>query len=93
MQKRRFIQAFGLALAALTATSGAMAQQWKPTHPINLIVPWAAGYLFYVAVSHLVWSEASPHGRGWPIGLVQAAVISGLGYFLLCIHELEGPSR
>jgi tripartite-type tricarboxylate transporter receptor subunit TctC len=26
-----------------TATAGACAQQWKPTRPINLIVPWAAG--------------------------------------------------
>jgi len=25
------------------AAGGAMAQQWKPTRPINLIVPWAAG--------------------------------------------------
>ena len=34
-----------VALAALlAATSGsAFAQSWKPTHPINLIVPWAAG--------------------------------------------------
>src|SRR5215470_16904624 len=31
------------------------------------IVPWAAAYLFYVAVCHLVWSQVSPHGRGWPI--------------------------
>ena len=32
-------------LAALLATSasGAFAQNWKPTRPINLIVPWAAG--------------------------------------------------
>lgn len=29
-------------IAALTITSGAMAQ-WKPTKPINVIVPWAAG--------------------------------------------------
>jgi hypothetical protein len=40
------------------------------------ILPAAAGYVFYVAVSHLVWSEASPNGRGWPVGLVQAAAIS-----------------
>ncbi len=33
-----------LAAALLaSAASGALAQQWKPTHPINLIVPWAAG--------------------------------------------------
>jgi tripartite-type tricarboxylate transporter receptor subunit TctC len=33
------------ALAALlaVASSGALAQNWKPTRPINLIVPWAAG--------------------------------------------------
>jgi tripartite-type tricarboxylate transporter receptor subunit TctC len=33
------------ALAALLAlaSSGALAQNWKPTRPINLIVPWAAG--------------------------------------------------
>ncbi len=33
------------ALAALLATSAgsAFAQNWKPTRPINLIVPWAAG--------------------------------------------------
>ena len=26
-----------------SAAAGALAQQWKPTRPINLIVPWAAG--------------------------------------------------
>ena len=33
------------ALAAIlaVASSGALAQSWKPTRPINLIVPWAAG--------------------------------------------------
>ena len=33
------------ALAAIlaVASSGALAQNWKPTRPINLIVPWAAG--------------------------------------------------
>ena len=38
--------------------------------------PWASLYVFYVALSHLVWSEASAQGRGWPIGLLQAAAIS-----------------
>jgi len=33
-----------LLAALLSASAGSvMAQQWKPTHPINLIVPWAAG--------------------------------------------------
>jgi tripartite-type tricarboxylate transporter receptor subunit TctC len=42
MQKRLFLSA--AAAAALLAVAGpAAAQNWKPTHPINLIVPWAAG--------------------------------------------------
>ena len=32
-----------LAAVLASACSGAFAQNWKPTHPINLIVPWAAG--------------------------------------------------
>jgi hypothetical protein len=49
--------------------------------------PWiwtaAAAYAFYVALSHLVWSEASPNGRGWPMGLLQAAGISLVGLWML----------
>lgn len=49
--------------------------------------PWVltatAIYLFYAAVSHVIWSEASPHGRGWPIGVAQAIVITGIGVLLL----------
>ncbi len=49
--------------------------------------PWiwsaAAAYLFYVALSHLIWSEASPHGRGWLTGLAQAAGFLLLGVLLL----------
>ena len=40
------------------------------------IVRFAAGYLFYAAIAHLVWSEASPNGRGWVIGLAQAAALA-----------------
>lgn len=47
------------------------------------IVPFAAGYLFYVAVSHFVWSEASPHGRGWRAGLLEAAGFSVAALLLL----------
>ena len=43
MQKRFFLQAVSVAVAALAAAGPASAQQWKPTRPINLIVPWAAG--------------------------------------------------
>lgn len=56
--------------------------------------PWiwtaAAAYVFYVAVSHLVWSEASPNGRGWPMGLLQAAGISGIGVWLLRRGRIRG---
>jgi len=49
--------------------------------------PWipraAAAYVFYVALSHLVWSEASPNGHGWPVGLAQAGAISVPGWLLL----------
>src|SRR6476659_7234030 len=42
MNKRFFLHA--LAAGAVIAAAGpAAAQNWKPTRPINLIVPWAAG--------------------------------------------------
>jgi tripartite-type tricarboxylate transporter receptor subunit TctC len=43
MHKRYFLKAVSLAAAAIAVATPAMAQQWKPTRPINLIVPWAAG--------------------------------------------------
>jgi len=57
------------------------------------ILPAAAGYVFYVALSHLVWSEASPHGKGWPVGLAQAAAISIPGLLLLRAARAKPPSR
>jgi hypothetical protein len=51
---------------------------------------WAAAYLFYVAASHLVWSEVSPHGRGWLVGLAQALVISLFGALLLRVGVRSG---
>jgi len=58
------------------------------------IVPWTAGYLFYTALCHIVWSEVSPHGRGWPIGFVQAIVISAVGFLLLrAAKPKEGGAR
>jgi hypothetical protein len=51
------------------------------------IIPAAAAYVFYVALSHLVWSEASPHGNGWPVGLLQAVLISVPGILLLRAHR------
>ena len=41
---KRTLMAAGLvALLALTGAPAASAQQWKPTRPITIIVPWAAG--------------------------------------------------
>ena len=51
------------------------------------ILPCAAGYLFYVALSHLIWSEASRNGHGWPSGLAQALAISIPGVLLLRAHR------
>lgn len=42
MQKRFFLHALAASLA-LAAALPAAAQNWKPSRPINLIVPWAAG--------------------------------------------------
>jgi tripartite-type tricarboxylate transporter receptor subunit TctC len=42
VKKRQFIQLAGAALATIAVATPAFAQ-WKPTRPINLIVPWAAG--------------------------------------------------
>jgi len=47
------------------------------------ILPVAAVYVFYVALSHLIWSEASPNGHGWLAGLAQALVLSIPGVLLL----------
>jgi len=47
------------------------------------ITPCAAIYLFYVALSHLIWSEVSANGQGWAVGLAQAAAISVPGALLL----------
>ena len=53
------------------------------------IVPAAAGYAFYVALSHLVWSEASPNGRGLAVGIAQAALFSIPGLLLLRAHRRQ----
>jgi hypothetical protein len=58
--------------------------------------PWivraAAGYAFYVAVSHLIWSAVSPKGNGWLVGLTLAALFSIPG-FLLLRAERQWPTR
>lgn len=55
---------------------------WAAWTDRRWIVPWAVAYVFYAALSHLIWSEASPDGRGWPIGLAQALGMSLVGVLL-----------
>jgi hypothetical protein len=55
------------------------------------VVPAAAAYVFYVALSHLVWSEASPNGNGWRVGVAQAVAISIPGFLLLRAQRREPP--
>ncbi len=43
MHARTFIKTCGAAAVALLLAGAAQAQNWKPSKPINLIVPWAAG--------------------------------------------------
>lgn len=43
MHLRTFLKSLLAAAAGLTLAGAAQAQNWKPTRPINLIVPWAAG--------------------------------------------------
>lgn len=43
MHLRTFLKSLLAAAAGLTLAGAAQAQYWKPTRPINLIVPWAAG--------------------------------------------------
>ncbi len=50
-------------------------------------LPVTAAYAFYVAFSHIVWSETSPNGNGWAVGLIQAAVISIPGFGLLWLNS------
>jgi len=62
---------------------------WACWNRLPWAVPAAATYIFYVAFSHLVWSEVSENGRGWPIGLSQAAGISLFGMLLLYARRNE----
>ena len=52
------------------------------------IVPAAAAYLFYVGLSHLIWSGTSAEGHGWPAGLAYALAFSVPGVLLLRAHRL-----
>lgn len=63
---------------------------WGAWHRRPWIAPCAAGYVFYVALSHIVWSEVSPNGSGFAIGLVHAALISIPGLLLLRVRRTHG---
>jgi hypothetical protein len=73
------------AILAIGAWGFWTAQPW--------IAPAAAGYLFYAAFSHLVWSEVSPNGRGWRIGLVQALAISTAAIVILRLSSRVASRR
>ena len=53
------------------------------------ILPSAAAYAFYIALSHLVWNEVSPHGGGWVAGVAQALAFSVPGVLLLRAHRIQ----
>src|SRR5262245_40372052 len=54
------------------------------------ILPAAAAYAFYVALSHLVWSGVSPKGHGWLAGFALALVFSVPGFALLRARRANG---
>ena len=43
MQKRHLIRSIALAAALAALGTPALAQEWKPSRPVTIIVPWAAG--------------------------------------------------
>ena len=66
MQRRTFTRTLAtLAVAALVATPAVA--QWKPSKPINLIVPWAAGGSTDVGIASTVFAA-----RDLDLGIVVA---------------------
>lgn len=51
------------------------------------ILPCAAAYEFYIALSHLIWNQISPNGGGWLAGVVQMIVFSVPAFWLLRLHR------
>lgn len=52
------------------------------------ILPAAALYSFYIALSHLVWNQVSPHGYGLLSGLAQTVAFSLPGFFFWRAHRM-----
>lgn len=55
------------------------------------ILPLAAAYEFYIAVSHLVWNLVSPNGWGWLAAIVQLVLFSVPGFLILSAHRRMQP--
>ena len=51
------------------------------------ILPVAAAYELYIAVSHLVWNTVSPLGHGWLSGIAQMIAFSVPAVLLLYAHR------
>ena len=59
------------------------------------ILPAAAAYEFYIAVSHLIWNQTSPNGLGWTAGIAEALAFSVPAWLLLRAHRqtMQAPAR
>jgi hypothetical protein len=57
------------------------------------ILPCAATYAFYVALSHLIWNATSADGRGWLAGVAQLLAFSAPGVLLLYAQRRERRRR
>ena len=56
--------------------------------------PLAAGYAFYIALSHLVWNLTSDAGQGLAAGLTQLVLFSLPGFALLALRpRLPVPTK
>ena len=60
---------------------------WGFWRGFRATLAWASAYAFYIALGHLVWNGSSPHGGGWPMGLLQGALLSLPGFGLLWAYE------
>ena len=87
---------FGFELTGLAALATAPLRwlilaigAWAAWNRLPWVVPAAAGYIFYSAFSHLVWSELHANGPGWETGLAQAAGLALFGLLLLYARRSE----
>jgi hypothetical protein len=69
-------------LTALLHWAIFLAGAWGFWSQRGWIVPCAAAYSFYVALSHLIWNGTSANGWGWAAGVAQAVAFSVPGVVL-----------